>query len=83
MAKVKAKLPHKLTVAGHTAAWQHYKVRPPAGATKAEATDGKYCVYDAAHKDYLYTDAWVEKLAKELANPAKFQEVTGIPPAVP
>lgn len=83
VAKVKAKLPHKLTVAGHTAAWQHYKVRPRAGAGKPELTDGKYCVYDAAHKDYLYTDAWVEKLARDLADPATFKEVTGIPPAAP
>ena len=39
-------------------------------------------VHDPAHSDYLYTAAWVERLSKEIVDPAKFQEVTGaVPPA--
>ena len=79
--KVQAKLPHKFTVAKHTAAWQHFKVRPGSGAAKPEATDSKYCVYDAAHKDYLYTEAWVEKLSKELVDAQAFQGISGAAPA--
>lgn len=80
VAKVKGKLPYGFTVTGHTASWQHFKVRPPAGSTKPESTDSKYCVYDVAHRDYLYTDAWIEKLLKELTDPGKFEEITGMPP---
>lgn len=77
VAKVQAKLPHKFTVAAHANAWKHFRVRPKAGAVKPEVTDSKYCVYDAAHKDYLYTEAWVEKLSKDLADPDAFQTITG------
>lgn len=80
VAKVQAKIPHKFTIAGHTAAWRHFKVRPVAGAAKPEVTDARYCVYDAAHKDYLYTDAWVEKLSNDLADAKTFRKVVGAAP---
>ena len=78
--KVQAHLPYKFTIPSHTAAWQHFKVRPASNATKPEATDSKYCVYDAAHKDYLYTEAWVDKLAKDLADANAFQAIIGSAP---
>jgi hypothetical protein len=80
VAKVQAQLPHKFTIASHTAAWQYFKVRPSGAATKPEVTDAKYCVYDAAHKDYLYTEAWVDKLVKDLADAREFQAIIGSPP---
>ena len=80
VAKVQAQLAHKFTVASHTAAWQYFKIRPAGAATKPESTDSKFCIYDAAHKDYLYTEAWVDKLAKDLANPQEFQAIVGSAP---
>ena len=80
VAKVSAKLPHKFSLAAHTGAWRHHKVRPETGAAKPEATDAKYCAYDAAHKDYLYTEAWIEKLTKELADAEAFKTITGLTP---
>jgi Domain of unknown function (DUF3644) len=80
VARLKAKMPYKLNTSMHTSAWQYYKVRPSAGAAKPEETNSKYCVYDAAHKDYLYTDAWVEKLREDLNDPTKFEEVIGAAP---
>ena len=80
VAKVEPMLPHKFTVAAHTGAWQHFKVRPQSGTAKPEVTDSKYCIYDVAHKDYLYTEAWVDKLAKALADPGDFQKITGLIP---
>jgi hypothetical protein len=64
----------------HVAAWRHYKARPETGAARPELTDDRYCVYDEPHGDYLYTDAWVKKLAKDLADPQTFERVTGRPP---
>jgi hypothetical protein len=39
-------------------------------------TDTRYCVWDEPHNDYLYTDAWVRKLVRDLADRWKFEEVT-------
>jgi hypothetical protein len=78
--KVAPKLPHRFTLSSHAKAWRHFKVRPVTGSTKPEITDAKYCVRDAAHNDYLYTDAWVDKLSKELVDPKVFEQVVGSAP---
>jgi hypothetical protein len=79
VAEVAAKLPYKFTLAAHTGAWQHFKVRPKADAAKPENTDAKYCAYDSAHKDYLYTEAWIDKLLKDLADAEAFKTITKLP----
>lgn len=50
----------------HTTMWRRYKVRPGGNATNKSDCKTDYCVYDSAHSDYLYTDAWVELLIAEL-----------------
>jgi len=55
----------------HTRAWKYYKVRPPRGDGHPERTRPEYCLYDETHEDYVYTKAWVDKLAKDLADPAE------------
>lgn len=77
---VNAKLPYRFTTNAHARAWRHYKVRPGAKAGEPEQTLGQYCVYDTAHNDYLYTDAWVDKLITEMADPVHFKAVTGFTP---
>ena len=64
----------------HVAAWRRYKVRPETGAARPELTDDRYCVWDEPHGDYLYTDAWVKKLIKDVADPKTFETVTGKAP---
>ena len=64
----------------HIIAWKHFKVRPATSSNKPEHTNQAYCVYDSAHKDYLYTNSWTKKLVLELSNPAKFEQITGKPP---
>jgi hypothetical protein len=61
----------------HVAAWRYYEVRPDKNAARPELTDDRYCVWDEPHKDYLYTEAWVKKLVKDLADPDAFESVTG------
>jgi len=63
----------------HTRAWRHFGIRPAAGAVAADKTDSRYCVYDSVHADYVYTQAWVDKLAADLAQPTTFEAVTGAP----
>jgi hypothetical protein len=61
----------------HTCAWRHFSIRPRSGAKTPEHTDARYCVYDPAHEDYLYTQAWVKKLTSEFASAAGIATITG------
>jgi uncharacterized protein DUF3644 len=84
-AQVRARKGVPFNLSNHVNAWQHYEVRPGGGSEKPEKTKAKYCVYDTVHKDYVYTQEWVELLCKELADPAKYEAVTGrtLPQAAP
>lgn len=76
---VQERLPLKFPVHAHTGAWKHFKARPASESDKPEATDSKYCIYDVAHGDYLYTYAWIEKLIRDLSDPREFTRITGYP----
>jgi len=63
-------------------AWKLLKLRPPSSA-KGDAkkvTDERYCIYDAVHRDYIYTQACVDMLIKKCATEKGFREVVGRPP---
>jgi hypothetical protein len=79
VARVAAKLPHEFNQHHHTCAWRHFAVRPAKNAAKPEKTDSRYCIYDGAHDDYLYTDAWIDRLINELSDPARFESITAQP----
>jgi hypothetical protein len=64
----------------HTCAWRHYKVRPPTGDPHPERTRSEYCIHDQTHGDYVYTRAWIEKLAVSLADAADYERILGHPP---
>jgi hypothetical protein len=49
--------------------------RPPKGSKNPEETKWKYCVYDKMHKDYGYTQEWVDFLIEKLKNPAEFDSL--------
>lgn len=52
----------------HVVCYRHFNARPMRGAPDPKACDTQYCVYDAAHRDYLYTQEWVDHLVKSLAD---------------
>lgn len=56
----------RFTMGMHTDSWRKFNVRPKSDSKTPEKTDSKYCVYDPAHRDYLYTQAWVSFLVREL-----------------
>ena len=66
--KVNAKSKYKLTLNGHADAWRHYKVRPPTGSLNPGKCITDFCVYDLAHRDYLYTNSWVKKCIDAFSN---------------
>lgn len=81
VALVRQRLSSPFTMTVHTLAWKHYAVRPPYGDGHPERTTAQYCVFDKAHGDYLYTQAWVDLLARDMADPTRYASVVGQVPA--
>ncbi len=78
--RVAERLPFTFHVGHHTDAWKHFKVRPAGAASNPHRTQSEYCVYDTVHRDYVYTQAWIDKLVRELKSQAGFTAVTGRTP---
>ncbi len=51
----------------HSRCWKKYQVRPERGSKPFNKTKKDYCIYDKVHEDYLYKEAWVQYLIKELS----------------
>jgi hypothetical protein len=65
----------KFTASSHHArAARFYKARPNRGEDKRK-TNPKYCHYDEAHDDYVYTDEWVRFLESEMAKAGQYEKV--------
>ena len=77
---VAEKLPFRFTTDTHTRCWRHYGVRPRAGVGEPAATDDRYCRWDRLSNGYGYTQAWVEKLIRDLSDPDKYEAVVGFRP---
>ena len=50
------------TLNDHQMAWKKYGARPRSNAKKPEDCKKNYCHYHAAHKDYTYSEEWVDFL---------------------
>jgi hypothetical protein len=59
----------------HAKACAFYKVRPKKGDPHPEKTRVEFCQYDAAHKDYVFTEQWVAFLIEEMKKPGQYQKV--------
>lgn len=61
------------SVYDHTLAWKKYKVRPE---QKGSANcDVRFCQYDVAHNDYVYTEDWVDFLIKKLSDDNEYKSL--------
>ena len=49
----------------HTDMWRKYAARPATNDQNKTKTAAKYCQYDVVHRDYIYTEDWVNLLIKE------------------
>ena len=65
----------KLSHHQHTQAWRLHEVRPRNGAAP-EKTKKNYCVYHPAHKDYTYSEKWIDRLASEIMDDQKWLAIT-------
>jgi hypothetical protein len=77
VARVQSELGYRFTSNDHTLAWKHYAVRPPRGSRHPERTDARYCIWDRAHNDYLYLEAWIQLLVRDLKKEKTHREVLG------
>ena len=59
----------------HVKCWRYFNVRPPSDSPTPDATDRRYCLWDAVHKDYVYTEVWVEFLLRELQDAERRAEI--------
>lgn len=80
--RINAACPFVVTQNAHSDAWRHFNVRPRSGADRPEVCNADYCVYDEAHRDYLYTQAWVNKCIEAFSNADTFRKITARTPKV-
>ena len=59
----------------HARACYFYKIRPHKHDPHPENTDARFCHYDAAHKDYVYTNQWVNFLIAEVKKPGQYEKI--------
>lgn len=57
----------------HTSAWKHYNVRKR--GKQADGCNIKYCQFDEAHRDYVYTEAWIDFLFDKFSDPSELERV--------
>ncbi len=71
------KVVNKFNSSTHTSCWKFYNVRPDKDSQDPEMTDTKYCVYDVTHKDYVYTQAWIDFLIEKMKDESEYQKILG------
>lgn len=66
--KVKANGISNFTIASNTLLWHLFDIRPLKDAEDPFDTNPRYCYYDQAHDDYLYTDNWINFIVKVVSH---------------
>ncbi len=59
----------------HAKCWKYYQVRPLRNDPNPSNCKNDFCIYDPAHKDYLYTDKWIDHLVSELSDENKYDKI--------
>ena len=68
----------KFTSHNHTQAWRFHKVRPRNFKPESKQVNGKFCTYHSLHKDYSYSQDWVDLLASEWTDPKKRNKIKAV-----
>lgn len=81
VAEVQARVPYKFNLVIHTRMWKHFNLHG-AGWTAPDGgeTVSQYCVPNEPTRQYVYTQAWVDKIVKEIGTVEKFTAFFGYPP---
>ena len=65
----------KFSSHNHVQAWRLFGVRPHTKSKQPENTNKQYCIFHPAHKDYTYSQAWVDFLVEQVSDPEKFDKI--------
>lgn len=68
-----ARLGKPVSISLHTLAWKAYNVRKQ--GKQADGCDIKYCQFDEAHRDYVYTQEWIDYLFKKFTDQDELDRV--------
>jgi hypothetical protein len=77
-ALVQKKTGKVFTLHHHGQAWHLFKARPAKGAKQPGNTNREYCLYHPAHKDYTYSDKWVDFLTAQVADDQTFAAIKAV-----
>lgn len=73
--KIAQRSGRKFTSRNHTQAWRKFDLRPKAKVAQPENTKSEFCVYHIAHKDYTYSEKWVEFVSEFIADEQNYAEL--------
>jgi hypothetical protein len=62
----------------HTQAWLLFSVRPKTKVKQPENTNKDFCIYHPAHRDYTYSQKWVDKLIEAVSNPEELKKILAV-----
>ncbi len=70
---VAQKLDKPFNISLHTKAWKFYNARKQ--GYQADGCNPLYCQYDEPHRDYVFTQDWVDFLVNKLADDSEYDRV--------
>ncbi|MBY0443043.1 MAG: DUF3644 domain-containing protein [Mycobacteriaceae bacterium] len=75
---VASQIRFKFTMGHFIKAWKTESVRPPRDSVHPERTTEQYCRYDEPHRDYMYSQAYVDHLIQKLQTGDGFRKLLGM-----
>lgn len=72
VAQVRSAIGKPFNMHHHMLCYRHFNARPPKKSSDPTACETRYCVYDSAHSDYVYTPEWVQHLSRSLSDSAVY-----------
>jgi hypothetical protein len=75
---VSAKAGVQFTSNNHVQAWRLFSTRPKTRSKQPANTNKEYCIYHSAHRDYTYSDKWIDFLTGVVGNEVEFAKVKAV-----
>ncbi|MFF8277808.1 DUF3644 domain-containing protein [Streptomyces lateritius] len=80
-ARVEEQLPFRFSASReHVEMWKRLGIRPVKGSDNPYDTVARYCSYNEAFDQYVYTQAWIRKILKEIGTVEKYRAFFGREP---
>ena len=65
----------RFTTHNHTQAWKLFRARPENNSREPANTNKDYCIFHSAHKDYTYSQTWVDFLIGCVNDPEELARI--------